>query len=102
MAQLCPRSNSCECTDRVALMALRGVVISTIRKARYHVTQNAAGPPGRRETRSCAAYLVRRHIQLDYGYTMVEAKDPSNQPTRWRPKSRTHFMKLWGQMRSAF
>ena len=34
------------CTDRVALMALRGVVISTIRKTRYQVTQNAAGPPG--------------------------------------------------------
>ena len=53
---------------------------------------------GRRETRSRAAYLMRRHIQFDYEYVMMVTKDPPNQPTRWRPKSRAHFMKRWEKM----
>eukprot|EP01045_Picozoa_sp_COSAG04_P015560 COSAG04_NODE_1237_length_7611_cov_4.313498_6_plen_219_part_00 len=45
------------CADRVASMALRGVVISTIRSTRYQVTQDGnTTPPGRRETRSRAAW----------------------------------------------
>ena len=80
------------CGDRVALMALRGVVISMIRTIRYQVTQDGnTTPPGRRETRSRAAYLMRRHIQFDYEYVMMVTKDPPNQPTRWRPKSRAHL-----------
>ena len=44
------------CGDRVALVALRGVVISIIRTIRYQVTQDGnTTPPGRRETRSRAA-----------------------------------------------
>ena len=87
------------CGDRVALMALRGVVISMIRTIRYQVTQDGnTTPPGRRETRSRAAYLMRRHIQFDYEYVMMVTKDPPNQPTRWRPKSRAHFMKRWEKM----
>ena len=87
------------CTDRVAFMALRGVIISIIRTTRYQVTQDGnTVPPGRHETRSRATYLMRRHIQFDYDYIMMVTKDPPNQPTRWRPKSRAHFMKRWGKM----
>ena len=91
------------CGDRVALVALRGVVISIIRTIRYQVTQDGnTTPPGRRETRSRAAYLMRRHIQFDYEYVMMVTKDPpnqpANQPIRWRPKSRAHFMKRWEKM----
>ena len=31
-------------------------------------------------------------------YVMMVTKDPPNQPTRWRPKSRAHFMKRWEKM----
>ena len=87
------------CGDRVALVALRGVVISIIRTIRYQVTQDGnTTPPGRRETHSRAAYLMRRHIQFDYEYVMMVTKDPPNQPTRWRPKSRAHFMRRWEKM----
>ena len=80
-------------------MAMRGVVISVIRTTRYQVTQGGnTTPPGRRETHSRAAYLMRRHIQFDYEYVMMVTKDPPNQPTRWRPKSRAHFMKRWEKM----
>ena len=29
---------------------------------------------------------------------MMVTKDPPNQPTRWQPKSRAHFMKRWEKM----
>eukprot|EP01045_Picozoa_sp_COSAG04_P009618 COSAG04_NODE_563_length_12569_cov_28.278655_6_plen_67_part_00 len=51
----------------------------------------------------CGIYkLVNRACnkppQFDYDYTMMVAKDPPDQPTRWRPTSRAHFMKRWDKM----
>ena len=46
----------------------------------------------------CVEYLMRRHIQFGYEYVMMVTKGPPNQPTRWRPKSRAHFMRRWEKM----